>query len=361
MPQSRPPAASMPLPRVALWAVVFWLAFIAHSLLYKVVLDPELVDPAAVILRSLHLNLLMVLLAAGVSLAAWPLLRQISGLPAAPQALGAIAVIAVAGGLFEPLQRRTVGVLGGERKIVDFTPVEALKAWLFWIAPFGLWTVGGLALLHQARAQERERDTAHAQAEAQASHMRALHYQISPHFLFNTLNSISSLILSRSYRKAEAMVTDLARFFRATLDTDPLADARLADEIELQRRYLAIERMRFADFLEVVFDVPEALAEARVPPLILQPLVENAIKHGLHGPGRVTTLTVTARRDGEELLLDVADDGRGAPARGKAAGVGLANVEARLATRFGARAHMSVEPGPPGFAVRLRMPLVTAA
>lgn len=347
--------------RVGLWALAFWLAFMTHSLVYKVVLDPMTADPASVILRSLHLNLLMALLAAAFSVAAWPVMSRASGLPPARQVMLAIAVTTAAGAVFEPIQRLTVGELGGARKIAELTQHEALKAWLFWIAPFGLWNVGALALLNQARARERERGLAAAQAETQAAQMRALHYQISPHFLFNTLNSISALILARSFRKAEAMVTDLARFFRATLDCDPLADARLIDEVELQRRYLAIERMRFSDFLEVVFDVPASLANARVPPLILQPLVENAIKHGLHGPERLTTLRIAANHDGDHLILTVEDDGRGASAGvGGVRGVGLANVEARLASRFGVRAGMSAQGGPEGFRVQLRLPLAFA-
>ncbi|WP_068875409.1 MULTISPECIES: sensor histidine kinase [unclassified Phenylobacterium] len=343
---------------MAFWAGIFWSAFIAHSLLYKVVLDPDETAPATVILRSLHLNGLIVLLGAGLSVATWPLLVRISRQTSRLQALAALGLIAGLSLVFEPLQRLTVGELGGARKIAGFTWTEAAKAWLFWIAPFGLWMVGGLALLHQARARDRERSLSAAKAEGQAAQMRALHYQISPHFLFNTLNSISALILSRRYRQAEAMVTDLARFFRATLDTDPLADARLADEIELQRRYLAIEQVRFADFLDVVFETPPDLADAAVPPLILQPLIENAIKHGLHGPGRLTTVRLSAARDGGELVLTVEDDGRGPRDHDVTLGVGLSNVTARLAARFAGRAQMRVERCAPGFRVTLRLPLL---
>jgi CheY-like chemotaxis protein len=111
------------------------------------------------------------------------------------------------------------------------------------------------------------------------------------------------------------MTMQLSAFFRASLSTDPFQDVRLADELELQRLYLAIEQTRFADGLKVEYDVPPALNDALVPSLILQPLVENSIKHGLQETGKLTTLTISARRVSDRLVLEVADNGRG-PGKG---------------------------------------------
>ena len=117
--------------------------------------------------------------------------------------------------------------------------------------------------------------------EAQEAQLRALRYQINPHFLFNTLNSLSSLVLTKRTETAEQMLMNLSTFFRATLSADPTADVPLEEEIKLQRLYLDIEQIRFPDRLTVEIDVPDELLDARVPVLILQPVIENAVKYGV--------------------------------------------------------------------------------
>jgi two-component system LytT family sensor kinase len=158
------------------------------------------------------------------------------------------------------------------------------------------------------------------------------------------------------------MTMQLSAFFRASLATDPFQDVRLGDELELQRLYLAIEQTRFADGLKVEYDVPRVLHDALVPSLILQPLIENSIKHGLQEAGKLTVLTISARQVAERLVLEVADNGRGPGKPCHGTGVGLGNVRRRLFTRFGAQCRFlagAMERG--GFAVRLEMPLQLAA
>ena len=157
------------------------------------------------------------------------------------------------------------------------------------------------------------------------------------------------------------MTMCLSAFFRASLAQDPFQDVRLADELELQRLYLEIEQMRFCDSLRVQYDVPRALENALVPSLILQPLIENSIKHGLQEAGKLTTLSISARAANDRLVLEVADDGRG-PGDGHGTGVGLGNVGRRLSTRFGNACRFAAgacKEG--GFQVRLEMPLQFAA
>lgn len=180
---------------------------------------------------------------------------------------------------------------------------------------------------------------------------------MNPHFLYNTLSSISTLILEGRAEAAERMTMCLSAFFRASLAQDPFQDVKLADELELQRIYLAIEQMRFADGLKVEFDLPDGLRDALVPSLILQPLVENSIKHGLNEAGKLMVLTITARAVMDKLVLEVADNGRG-PGQCGGTGVGLGNVRRRLTTRFGNACRFvagAKERG--GFQVRLEMPL----
>lgn len=242
-----------------------------------------------------------------------------------------------------------------------FAIKSLVRGGLFWLAIFSLWAAACLALLRDQEARHRERRMALLQAEAHDAQVRALRYQVNPHFLYNTLSSISTLILEGKSDVAERMTMQLSAFFRASLATDPFQDVRLGDELELQRRYLQIEQTRFADSLQVEYDVPAALHDALVPSLILQPLVENSIKHGLQEAGRMTVLTISARKVAERLVLEVADNGRG-PGCAHGTGVGLGNVKRRLTTRFGANCRFlagAVERG--GFAVRLEMPLMRAA
>lgn len=238
---------------------------------------------------------------------------------------------------------------------------DVVRGGFFWLAIFSLWGAACLALLRDVEARHRERRMALLQAEAHDAQVRALRYQVNPHFLYNTLSSISTLILEGKTDQAERMTMCLSAFFRASLATDPFQDVRLADEIELQRIYLAIEQMRFEDGLKVEYDVPAKLQGALVPSLILQPLIENSIKHGLDEAGKVTLLTITARAVLDRLVLEVADDGRG-PGQCGGTGVGLGNVRRRLTTRFGNACRFTAGARKEGgFEVRLEMPLQFAS
>ena len=199
------------------------------------------------------------------------------------------------------------------------------------------------------------------QGEAHDAQVRALRYQVNPHFLYNTVSSISTLILEGRSEVAERMTMRLSAFFRASLAQDPFQDVRLADELELQRLYLEIEQIRFSDSLEVRYDIAQGLEDALVPSLILQPLVENSIKHGLQEACALTVLTISARASADRLVLEVADNGRG-PSCQHGTGVGLGNVRRRLVTRFGVNCRFTAgEREKGGFQVRLEMPLRRAA
>jgi hypothetical protein len=233
---------------------------------------------------------------------------------------------------------------------------DSAVSWYFFIAAWGVLYV---ALSYAARVGEAERKAALYRAHAQAAQLRALRYQINPHFLFNTLNSLSALVLSGRAGEAEHMITNLANFFRTSLASDPAADVALADEIGMQRLYLDIEQIRFPERLSAMVDVPAELEEARVPGMILQPLVENAIKHGVARSSRPVTVTIRARTSNGSLHLAVEDDAdsKAFPSRGN--GVGLRNVRDRLVARFDGAA--SLHPGPReggGFKVEMTLPLL---
>ena len=219
-----------------------------------------------------------------------------------------------------------------------------------------------LAKAEEARAAER-REGEYRRA-AEAAELRSLRYQVNPHFLFNTLNSLSALVMTGRQDDAETMIQTLSTFYRRTLSGDPTNDLKLVDEIELQELYFAIEAVRFPNRLLTKIDVDPAAVDAMVPGMILQPLVENSVKYAVATSQRPVTVTIKARREGGQLVIQVSDDGPGAGAGGVGArkadgcGIGLANVRDRLRARYGKAGTLKFGERPEGgFETELRMPL----
>ncbi len=220
--------------------------------------------------------------------------------------------------------------------------LDSAIGWYFF---FAAWGALYLAVGYAQRAHAAERTALEATAQARDAQLRALRYQINPHFLFNALNSLSALVLRARPEEAERMILNLSTFFRTSLATDPIEDVPLSEEIRLQRLYLDIEAVRFPERLRVEIDVPPELEADCVPTLILQPLVENAIKHGVAASTEPVNLIIRARANGTGLTLLVENDGpmvcQSTP---RASAVGLANVRARLLARFGTEAECSFGP-----------------
>ena len=206
----------------------------------------------------------------------------------------------------------------------------------------------------------RER-MAHVERTAAEARLKLLQAQIEPHFLFNTLANLQALIAIDPQR-AQSMLSHLDGYLRATLTAARSDRGTLTDEFSLLRAYLEIIAIRMGPRLAFVLDLPAALAPATVPPMLLQPLVENAIKHGLEPKIDGGRLLVAARSDGKHLLLTVEDTGLGLAdgAATAGTGVGLAHVRERLAAAYGDRASMHIASGNAGGAVvTLRLPLQT--
>jgi LytS/YehU family sensor histidine kinase len=234
------------------------------------------------------------------------------------------------------------------------------SSWYFFYFGLGAFFVG---LSSARRLQAAERRASEFERLAHSAQLRALRYQVNPHFLFNTLNSLSSLIMARRLDDAETMILNLSDFFRSALAIDPTVDVTLVEEIRLQRLYLDVERARFLGRLQVNVTVPSSLEAAQVPALLLQPLVENAIKHAVARTTECVTLDIVAEALGEGAMRLLVDDSGGADQESRAdcrgTGVGLSNVGERLKARFGAAA--SLEYGlrsGGGFRVVLTLPLV---
>lgn len=207
-----------------------------------------------------------------------------------------------------------------------------------WELAVGAGVVGlAHAFFYYRESQLRAVQTAQLETRLVESQLRMLQNQLQPHFLFNTLHAISAL-MHRDVRAADRVLAQLSDLLRLTLDRVAKPEIRLADEVQFLEKYLHIEQVRLGDRLTTQFDLEPQTLDALVPTLLLQPLVENAIKHGIAphaGAGRVK---VTSRREGDMLTLTVDDTGPGPSERALAAmstGIGVANTRARLTHQFG--------------------------
>jgi signal transduction histidine kinase len=208
------------------------------------------------------------------------------------------------------------------------------------------WGVVGVCWAIQAVRLSRERELRASQLEAQLAGARLvrLQTQLHPHFLFNALNSVLPLVF-RDREAAARTISTLEELLRRSLEADAAQLVPLSRELEFLEMYLEIQTTRFQDRLKVAFDVPPELSSARVPNLILQPLVENAIKHGVSAQPGCGKVEISARREKEMLVLRVRDDGPGLlePLRPGGSGVGLANTRARLEQLYGDDQRLDLE------------------
>ncbi len=219
------------------------------------------------------------------------------------------------------------------------------------------WAALYFALVTGVQASASERREGEYRRAAKAAELRSLRYQVNPHFLFNTLNSLSALVMTGKAEAAETMIQTLSTFYRRSLAGDPTGDLPLSEEIALQRAYLEIEGVRFPERLRTRFDIPAELAEALVPGMLLQPLVENSVKYAVAPSRDPVTVTIAARAEYGKLAITVSDDGPGGVSDTESHGIGLANVRDRLAARFGDEASLVSAPDPQGYRSVIRMPL----
>lgn len=192
------------------------------------------------------------------------------------------------------------------------------------------------AVTNYREARETRLESAELSALLQQAQLQALRSQLNPHFLFNTLHSIAELI-HENPRQAEQMLLQLGELLRKSLKTQSL-EVPLSEEIDFIRSYLAIEQMRLGDRLEVIWHVDANVVGARVPSLILQPIVENAVQHGIAASSQKGRLEISASRTGDQLRLEVRDNGPGLKEGATGSGIGIGHTRARLLRLYGTRA-----------------------
>lgn len=225
--------------------------------------------------------------------------------------------------------------------------IYATNAALFWVT------------FANRQVRDQELLIAEQTAARLQSELRVLRLQLNPHFMFNALSALSSLIVSGRQAQADEMTHRLSDFLRAAIDIDAGEEIRLSEELSVLDAYLAVEATRFGDRMRLSIECEPEADDALVPNLLLQPLVENAIKYAVQPSARPVSVRVTARRQGDRLVLEVVDSGAGGGAALKPSsghGVGLEATRSRLAISYGDRAMLTAGPFEEGFQVRIEMP-----
>jgi len=236
----------------------------------------------------------------------------------------------------------------------------------------GAWSALYYAINYYLQVEQQADRLERLEAQATGAQLAMLRYQLNPHFLFNTLNSISTLVLLKQTEPANAMLTRLSGFLRHTLVSQPGGKVTIAQEVETLKLYLDIERMRFEERLRTVFSIDPAAADALIPSFLLQPLVENAIKYAVSPQEEGARISLSAQLVGHRIRLTVSDTGPGLRARPARAtlpaamksagntvstGVGLANIRDRLAQAYGDDHLFHIRtPAEGGFTVVIEVP-----
>ncbi|HEX5258812.1 MAG TPA: histidine kinase [Sphingomicrobium sp.] len=272
-----------------------------------------------------------------------------------------LAAVVLAAGIFSIIETwsyatflnpnaRPVGVEYFGAILLNFSLLAAWTALYYGINYF-------LLLEDQIRLRER------LESQASSAQLAMLRYQLNPHFLFNTLNSISTLVLLKQTERANAMLARLSSFLRYTLANEPTAKVTLAQEVETLKLYLEIEKMRFEDRMRPHFRIESDTIGARLPSLLLQPLIENAIKYAVTPAENGADIWITATREGQAVRIEVADNGDGTGAELAASpstGVGLANIRDRLSQAYGAAHRFETRQNERGgFSVIVEIPFET--
>jgi len=254
------------------------------------------------------------------------------------------------------LLRAWVGAWQSEASFAEAFRPLLVKTWHFNFLIYWVMVAVACAFDFYRKYRERELRAIELEKRLAQAKLQALQMQLNPHFLFNSLHSISAL-MHQDLEAADRMISRLSELLRAALENTETQEVSLRQELEFLKRYLEIEHVRFGSRLEVeVRAAPETL-EARVPNLILQPLVENAIRHGIEPHARPGRIRLLARREADQLALEVHDNGGGLASPSPVDGVGLANTRARLRALYG-EAHRFEFRSPPegGLMVRLTLP-----
>jgi two-component system, LytTR family, sensor kinase len=252
--------------------------------------------------------------------------------------VGSILIVAIAAAIFSAIETWSVStfVQPGLRP----EGARFLGAILLTVSLLLAWSALYYSINFYILLEEQSDRLLRLEAQASNAQLAMLRYQLNPHFLFNTLNSISTLVLLKKTDRANAMLSRLSSFLRYTLVNEPTAMVTISQEVETLKLYLEIEKMRFEDRLRAHFAIDPSCARALLPSLLLQPLIENAIKYAVTPQEEGADIHIEVRRQTDRVIVNVVDTGPGADAQyttraEQSTGVGLANIRDRLAQAYG--------------------------
>ncbi|RHW16793.1 sensor histidine kinase [Sphingomonas gilva] len=272
----------------------------------------------------------------------------------------AVATVAIASLLYATIDAWVFSIIQRPGEPFDFTIL--LGTLLMASVLLAAWTAMYFGINYYLIVEEQIDRLAAVESQATSAHLAMLRYQLNPHFLFNTLNSISTLVLLKQTERANAMLSRLSSFLRYTLVNEPTANVTIAQEVETLKLYLEIEKMRFDARLQPEFYIDPATMQAQLPSLLLQPLVENAIKYAVTPQEEGATITIATRLAGDRVHITVSDTGPGLQEKTirptLSTGVGHANIRERLAQAFGPDHRFETRSNPGGgFGVEIEIPL----
>jgi two-component system LytT family sensor kinase len=255
-------------------------------------------------------------------------------------------------------------LLGQQPPGTLWTFLAGLEGGIVWGTLTGFlyyWLILGIRAAFVYQRMYREQRVAAAELEGRLSEARleALRLQVHPHFLFNTLNAISAFVEADPER-ARRMIARLGELLRRTLNGGAAAELPLSQELDQLAPYLEIQRIRFGDRLSIEIEVPDGAGDALIPTFMLQPLVENAVEHGVSRKQNGAVVRLRGARQGERLRLEVTDNGPGPGPADRGDGIGLANTRARLAGLYGAAGRFELSGSPEGAVVMIELPFRTA-
>lgn len=341
--------------RTPFWVlnIIIWVSYVWLQMLFDLSAD--------IFWKNFEFRLITVAIGISMTLCIQLILRRARNWSIGASATLAVALASVAAALFTYMFFQVFGM---------FNPKEAAKymnatEFFFWfrvhIFIFLTWAGLYFCVSYYVRLQQQTERTLKAETLAREAQLKMLRYQLNPHFLFNTLNALSTLVLDARNDEAERIISRLSRFLRFTLDSDPMQQVPLSQEVETLNLYLEIEKARFTDRLNLNFTIAPEAEDCLVPNLILQPLIENAIKYAIATREHGGLIELEAIVQDQMLVLHLRDDGPGMPEPIweclTKRGIGLSNTRERLSQVYDGRARFSVKNlQPSGLEITIRIP-----
>ncbi|NMP30171.1 histidine kinase [Thalassotalea sp. M1531] len=286
----------------------------------------------------------------------WLIIRKTVHWPLKKTLILSFGSAAILGGVFNVIKLASYKTIVYQQIWYQQWNMLEFGGWLlFSVSTMFVWTAIFFIMLYNTKLQKEHEMLLRAQNSAKEAQLQMLRYQLNPHFMFNTMNAISTLIYKKDNEKAGDMLDKLCEFFRYSLDQNSNQESQLHREIELLNVYLAIEKVRFGERLTVNLDIDKQVSHGKVPSLFLQPIVENAIKYGIESRKQPGVISISAKAKNQRLRIEVLDSGKG-EVTDSGFGIGLTNTRERLSSMFNDDISIDIQHTESGTRVSLDMP-----